>query len=185
MEYFTAFCVLIFLGVTLYMDIIGLILGKDFRGALGTVPFMLLSYMVLGMLFNVSMWYKLSGATKYAIYITLAGLSVTLVVNVVFMPLFSYWASVAAHLLSCVVMLVYSVMLGNKHHHIPYRWGRICRYIACGIVLFALSVVLQQLLGLGQMSLLKLGINTVLVLVYMGFVYKMIKNNIHYEGKDC
>jgi hypothetical protein len=28
MEYFTAFCVLIFLGVTLYMDIIGLILGK-------------------------------------------------------------------------------------------------------------------------------------------------------------
>ena len=36
MEYFTAFCVLIFLGITLYMGIIGLILGKDFRGALGT-----------------------------------------------------------------------------------------------------------------------------------------------------
>ena len=185
MEYFTAFCVLIFLGVTLYMDIIGLILGKDFRGALGTVPFMLLSYMVLGMLFNVSMWYKLSGATKYAINITLAGLAVTLVVNVAFMPLFSYWASVAAHLLSCVVMLLYSVWLGNRHYYIPYRWGRICRYIVCGIALFALSVVLQQMFGLGQMSLLKLGVNTVLVLAYMVFVYKMIKNDIHYESKDC
>ena len=159
--------------------------AEPFFFARGTVPFMLLSYMVLGMLFNVSMWYKLSGATKYAINITLAGLAVTLVVNVAFMPLFSYWASVAAHLLSCVVMLLYSVWLGNRHYYIPYRWGRICRYIVCGIALFALSVVLQQMFGLGQMSLLKLGVNTVLVLGYMAFVYKMIKNDIHYESKDC
>ncbi len=185
LEYFTAFCVLIFLGVTLYMDIIGLILGKDFRGALGTVPFMLLSYMILGMLFNVSMWYKLSGATRYAINITLAGLAVTVAVNVVFMPLFSYWASVAAHLLSCLVMLLYSVWLGNRHYYIPYRWGRICGYIFCGLGLFAVSAVLQGVAGFGEMSLAKLGINTVLILAYMAFVYKMIKNNTCYESEDC
>lgn len=173
MEYFTAFCVLIFLGVTLYMDIIGLILGKDFRGALGTVPFMLLSYMLLGMLFNVSMWYKLSGQTKYAISITLAGLAVTVAVNVAFMPLFSYWASVAAHVLSCMVMLCYSVWLGNRHYYIPYRWGRICRYMLCGGVLFALSVVLQNVLGLEGSFALKLGMNTLLLLVYLWFVVGM------------
>ena len=173
MEYFTAFCVLIFLGVTLYMDIIGLILGKDFRGALGTVPFMLLSYMLLGMLFNVSMWYKLSGQTKYAISITLAGLAVTVVVNVAFMPLFSYWASVAAHVLSCMIMLCYSVWLGNRHYYIPYKWGRICRYILCGGVLFALSVVLQNIFGLEGSLALKLGMNTLLLLVYLWFVVRM------------
>lgn len=170
MEYFTAFCVLIFLGVTLYMDIIGLILGKDFRGALGTVPFMLISYMLLGMLFNVSMWYKLSGETRYAINITLAGLAITVLVNVAFMPLFSYWASVAAHVASCLVMLLYSVRLGNRHYYIPYRWGRICRYIGCGLVLFAVSVALQQIPGIQEHFFAKMGVNTLLLLGYMAFV---------------
>lgn len=175
MEYFTAFCVLIFLGITLYMDIIGLVLGKDFRGALGTVPFMLISYMLLGMLFNVSMWYKLSGATKYAINITLAGLAVTVAVNVAFMPFFSYWASVAAHVLSCMVMLFYSVWLGNRHYYIPYRWGRICSYIGCGLVLFAISALMLQADAIRDSLLLKLGINTILLLSYMAFVFRKFK----------
>lgn len=173
MEYFTAFCVLIFLGVTLYMDIIGLILGKDFRGALGTVPFMLISYMLLGMLFNVSMWYKLSGETRYAINITLAGLAVTVAVNVAFMPLFSYWASVAAHVLSCLVMLLYSVWLGNRHYYIPYNWHRICRYVTVGVLLFAVSVILQNVPGIENFLVVKLGINTVLILIYMAYVLRV------------
>ena len=173
MEYFTAFCVLIFLGVTLYMDIIGLILGADFRGALGTVPFMLFSYMLLGMLFNVSMWYKLNGETKYAINITLAGLAVTVAVNVLFMPLFSYWASVAAHVLSCLVMLLYSVWLGNRRNYIPYRWNRICRYMLYGGVLFGVSVLLQKVLDLDSAIVPKLGVNTLLLLVYVWLVVSM------------
>ena len=55
MEYFTAFCGLVLLGVVAYIDIISLFLGRDFRVGVGVVPIMLLSYMLLGMLFNVSM----------------------------------------------------------------------------------------------------------------------------------
>ena len=172
MEYFTAFCVFIFLGVTMYMDIIGLILGKDFRGAIGTVPFMLISYMILGMLFNVSMWYKLSGETKYAINITLAGLAVTVAVNIAFMPLFSYWASVAAHVLSGLAMLLLSVWLGNRHYYIPYNWKKICGYILCGLVLFGVSLLLQNILGLEDSMWIKLGVNTVLLCGYMAYVAK-------------
>ena len=172
MEYFTAFCVFIFLGVTMYMDIIGLILGKDFRGAIGTVPFMLISYMILGMLFNVSMWYKLSGETKYAINITLTGLAVTVAVNIAFMPLFSYWASVAAHVLSGLAMLLLSVWLGNRHYYIPYNWKKICGYILCGLVLFGVSLLLQNILGLEDSMWIKLGVNTVLLCGYMAYVAK-------------
>ena len=172
MEYFTAFCVFIFLGVTMYMDIIGLILGKDFRGAIGTVPFMLISYMILGMLFNVYMWYKLSGETKYAINITLTGLAVTVAVNIAFMPLFSYWASVAAHVLSGIAMLLLSVWLGNRHYYIPYNWKKICGYILCGLVLFGVSLLLQNILGLEDSMWAKLGVNTVLLCGYMGYVAK-------------
>ena len=174
MEYFVAFCMLIFLGVTLYIDLIGLILGKDFRGAMGTVPFMLISYMLLGMLFNVSMWYKLSGQTKYAINITLAGLAVTAAVNILFMPLFSYWASVAAHLLSVMVMLLYSLRLGNKYYPIPYRWHRIMANIALGVLLMLLAqgadYCLERLAGELPMAL-KLALNTLFIAAYMLFCY--------------
>ena len=88
-EYFTAFCGLVFLGVILYIDIIALILGPQFRSAVGVVPVMLLSYMILGMLFNVSMWYNLSGKTNMAIWITLSGLAVTAAVSILFMPKYS------------------------------------------------------------------------------------------------
>ncbi len=125
MEWFTAFCGLVLLGVVGYIDIISLFLGKDFRVGIGVVPIMLLSYMLLGMLFNVSMWYKLSGKTQMAIWITLAGLLVTTVINVVFMPHYSYWASAFGHLASYLVMFILSAWLGSKYYPIPYKWKHI------------------------------------------------------------
>ena len=145
MEWFTAFCGLIFLGVILYIDVISLILGRDFREGVGVVPIMLFSYMLLGMLFNVSMWYKLSGKTSMAIYITLAGLVVTLIVNVIFMAMYSYWASAFGHLASYLVMFIVSAVLGAKYYPIPYRWGKIIGSIVLMGVAYLLSLGADQL----------------------------------------
>ena len=59
------------------------------------------------------------------IWITLAGLAVTAVVIVLFMPKYSYWAAAYGHLASYVVMFVLSAVLGAKYYPIPYRWGRL------------------------------------------------------------
>lgn len=174
MEYFVAFCMLIFLGVVLYIDVIGLILGGDFRGALGTVPFMLFSYMILGVLFNVSMWYKLSGQTKFAIIITLLGLVVTAVVNILLMPYLSYWASVYARVLSVLVMLIYSVYLGNKYYPIPYRWRVICKYVAVAVALYGVSMLFRTLLSNAHIVVILL-INTLLLACYLVFWLKESK----------
>lgn len=171
MEYFVAFCMLIFLGIVLYMDVLGLILGKNFRGALGTIPVILLSYMVLGVLFNVSMWYKLSGKTKYAITITLLGLAVTIVGNLMFMPRFSYWASVWVHLASCLAMLLYSAYLGKKYYPIPYRWRKISGYVAVGIIVYAVAMLFEQIAGYSSL-VLKLLINTVFIALYIVYVLR-------------
>lgn len=182
MEYFVAFCMFIFLGVLLYMDLLGLILGRDFRGALGTVPFMLFSYMLLGILFNVSMWYKLSGHTKFAVNITLSGLAVTAVINMTLMPYFSYWASVAAHLLSALVMLLYSLRLGNKYYPVPYRWRRIMEYIAAAIVIL-LAVKGAVFVATDTADLapawnwtIRMGLGTAGIVAYAAFVYFKNRN---------
>ncbi len=186
MEYFVAFCMLIFVGIISYMDIIGLILGRDFRIGLGTVPPMLLSYMILGILFNVSMWYKLSGQTRYAINITISGLIVTASVNIIFMPYFSYWASVWAHLLSGMVMLLYSLWLGNRHYPIPYNWRRICSYVAAGLVAYALFYLFDKIvveaIPWADPVVARLVAGTLLVLLYMGYV--VIKNRVLLSGRS-
>lgn len=185
MEYFTAFCGLVFLGVILYIDVISLILGRDFRAGIGIVPIMLLSYMLLGMLFNVSMWYKLSGKTSMAIYITLSGLIVTLVVNVVFMPRYSYWAAAFAHLASYAVMFAISAVLGQRHYPIPYRWGRLLLiFIGMGCI-YGISLISGKFLfagadfGSGLSSMvLKLVFNTFLICLYCAFAWLVL----HHRG---
>ena len=174
-EYFTAFCGLVFLGVILYIDIIALILGPQFRSAVGVVPVMLLSYMILGMLFNVSMWYKLSGKTNMAIWITLAGLVVTAIVIVLFMPKYSYWAAAYGHLASYIVMFALSSILGAKYYPIPYRWGRLAGIVGLMFAVYGASVFVDAkcfadtAIGEASMGVVstKLGLHTVFVIIYM------------------
>jgi len=171
MEYFTVFCGLVLLGVVAYIDIISLFLGRDFRVGVGVVPVMLLSYMLLGMLFNVSMWYKLSGRTNMAIWITLAGLAVTTVVNIVFMPRYSYWASAFAHLASYLVMFILSAWLGSKYYPIPYNWKRILAFfLLMGVCYAGIALSGARI----EPMWLRLGVNTVIIGLYGLAAWKML-----------
>ena len=182
-EYFTAFCGLIFLGVILYIDIIALILGPQFRDAVGIVPIMLLSYMLLGMLFNVSMWYKLSGKTNVAIWITLSGLIVTALVIILFMPKYSYWAAAYGHLASYIVMFVISAVLGAKYYPIPYRWGRLLMIFVFMGAAYCASLLIDSMFFSGfniatasaGQAAAKLGIHTLLILAYLVGAWKLIR----------
>lgn len=185
MNYFVAFCMLGFLVVMLYMDEIGLIIGKNFRAGLSIAPIMLMAYAVMGILFNVDMWYKLSNKTQYAIYVTLAGLGVTILVNVLFMPKYSYHAAAWGHLASYTTMLVVSTLLGRKYYKIPYNWGKIIILIALALTIYAISTFLPEM-GMW----LKIAVHTVLIIIYVAIVgaYFILehkhKSSIQNESKN-
>ena len=174
MSYFVAFCMFGFLVVTLYLDEIGLIVGRNFREGLAITPIMLMAYVLLGMQFNISMWYKLSGKTNYAVWITLAGLVVTVLINVLFMPRYSYHAAAWAHIASYLVMMIISLVLGNKYYPIPYNWKKIIIAIVYALAIYGVSLLLPE------MSLWpKMGVHTLLMLAYlvpMGFYLYKTRN---------
>ena len=137
---------------------------------------MLLSYMLLGMLFNVSMWYKLSGRTTMAIWITLSGLIVTAVVNIVFMPRYSYWASAFGHLASYFTMLVICVLLGAKYNPYPYKWGRILLiFVAMGLVYGASTFLGGRFFSAPGIHWGQMGINTLLIVAYAAFCWMFLR----------
>jgi len=160
-----------------------LILGKDFRGGIGIVPVMMLSYMLLGMLFNVSMWYKLSEKTNMAIWITLSGLMVTAAINIVFMPRYSYWAAAFGHLASYLVMFVISVSLGTKYYPIPYNWKRIFSIGAIMALIFVVSLSIDRTIfpdiAIGASSSMKivfmLIVHSALLFMYACICYLLLK----------
>lgn len=173
MEHFTAFGMLIFLGIIFYIDILQYLIGRDFREGLSIVPIMLFSYLLLGISFNVSMWYKLSGKTKYAIIITACGLPVTLVINILFMPIFSYQAAAWAHFFSYLAMLAVSIYLGNKHYPIPYKWNKIATYIIYGLAMYALILIIPN-----NNLYIKYISRTLLILIYILTYLKIEKISI-------
>ncbi len=166
LDYFTAFCMFGFVLLMLFMDEIGLILGKDFRVGLDITPIMLMAYIITGILFNVNIWYKLSEKTGYAVWITLAGLVVTVVINVIFMPRYSYHAAAWGHVASYLTMLVLTAWLGRRHYPIPYHWGVVFLLVGAGLGVWGLSLLLPEM-GLWT----KIFIHLLFVLLYIAAAF--------------
>ena len=175
MKYFSAFCIFIFLALTTNIDILSLILGRDFRSGADIVPIMLMAYVLLGVSFNLSMCFKLSEKTHYIIYITLFGLAITLVVNLIFMPMFGYYAAAWGHLLSYLGMVILSAWLGRKVYPIPYSWARMLTYLAVGLLLyFGYRFTEGYLNG----TFLKMLLSAVCLLAYLVFFLKKERINL-------
>jgi len=173
MNHFTAFCMVIFLFVLFYIDAIGLLIGKDFRAGIEIVPIMLGAYVLLGITFNLSMWYKLSGKTNFAIYITSTGLLITLVINLVFMPKYGYHAAAWGHFFSYFVMAILSAWLGKKYYPIPYNWQKILTYLLVGVALYFISRAIPF-----PNLWLKWTVSTLLLLGYIAFWFRWEKINL-------
>ncbi|MDR0415079.1 MAG: polysaccharide biosynthesis C-terminal domain-containing protein [Prevotellaceae bacterium] len=168
MKYFVICAVFIFLLVSLNIDIFAYFTGKDFREGAAIVPVMLFANLLLGVVFNLSMWYKLSEKTKYAVYITLSGMLVTALVNVAFIPRYGYHAAAWAHFFSYAVMVAVSYAMGQKFYPIRYDLKSIGFYIFAGLGIYAIFALCRSL-GWGLAP--KLLLATVLLLAYLAVAF--------------
>jgi O-antigen/teichoic acid export membrane protein len=170
MKYFTIFCVVIFLSINFYSDILQYILGRDFRIGMNVLPIMLFAYMLSGINQNVSMWYKLASKTGIALVVTFAGLLVTVVVNLLFMPTYSYMAAAWGHVASYSTMIFISWQLSKRYYKIPYRWTTILLYVMSGLALLGVSKLIET-----SSVPLNLTLNTVLLALFVLFIVKKEK----------
>ena len=125
MNYFIGFLCLVFLGVTMNIDILKyFIQNETYWEGLGVVPILLVANIFLGIYYNQSIWYKLSNKTKFGALISITGAILTIVLNVVFIPKYGYWASAWATLAVYGFQMVLSYILGQRHYPIPYNLGK-------------------------------------------------------------
>jgi len=128
MKYFVIACSFIFLTVMLFIDVVMLFVGEEFREGAKIVPILLLANLCLGIFFNLSIWYKLTGLTKYGAYIAIFGAIITLILNYIWIPIYGYEGSAWATLICYFSMTVISYIVGQKKYPINYDLKRMWGY---------------------------------------------------------
>ena len=139
MTYFILFGLAIFLGVMLNIDIIKHFVGRKFYPGIGIVPILLLANLFLGIIFNLSIWYKLNNMTKYGAYIATFGALVTITSNLVLIPKIGYAGAAWATLICYFLMMLLSYFWGQKYFYVEYEIPKIVGYFTFAMALFFLS----------------------------------------------
>lgn len=168
-KYFLIFGFLIFLFTIGYMDIIKFLIPKNYHEGLKIVPIVMLGELFFGLYFNLSLWYKLTDKTKWGAYLSIMGFVIALIVQVAFIPTFSYMACAWAAFFANLVMMVVSYFLGQKHYPIPYNLKTAILFTSIAMLLFAGMQITHTLI---DSVWLRLGINSVLVGIYALIVIK-------------
>jgi O-antigen/teichoic acid export membrane protein len=171
MKFFVILVCGIFLFVMMYIDVLKyFIQDPTMWVGLKVVPILLFANMFLGIYYNLSIWYKLSTNTRSGAYITLIGAAITLVVNYVFIPRFSYMASAWATFLCYGSMMVISYFWGQKVYPVPYAWRKLVAYMVIVTLLYFVD------LGLGRISgnlVYRLAVGTALMAGFAVFILRV------------
>jgi len=174
MKYFVIFCLFLFLATSLNLDWIKLFIGPNFRSGLNVVPILLMANLCLGVVYNLAIWYKLNGQTKYGAIIAIVGAIITIVVNVIFVPHYSYVASAWATLAAYSGMMVLSYVLGQKYFPIKYNIKAITVYTLIALGFYFISLTYNGM----ENVILKVILNNLFVAFFVFILYKLEFSNI-------
>ena len=168
MKYFVIFGLLIFIGMILFLDIITLIISSGYHEGLKVVPTILMANLFFGIYFTLSLWYKLKDMTRYGAYISLTGAAITLLINVLLLPVIGYTGSAIAVFFGYLSMVVFSYILGQKYYPVPYDLKRIGLYFGLALIIYAASFATSYLPGAA-----KYFANVLLLLVFLYSIWRL------------
>lgn len=174
MKYFVIFCLLIFLGTLMNLDWIKYLVDEPYWEGLKVVPILLLANLCLGVVYNLAIWYKLSGQTKYGAIISVFGAIITVLVNLIFVPKYSYVACAWATLAAYAGMMVLSYILGQKNYPIKYNIRAIAVYATLTFALYGVSRSYASI----DNTALRVFLNNLLIVLFVWVIYKLEINNL-------
>lgn len=183
MDYFIILMCVAVVGLVVNIDILKYFIeGKNLEeqalywSGLKIVPILSLGYIFLGIYMNLSIWYKLSDQTRFGLYISGIGAMITIFLNLIYIPEYSYVASAWITLLAYFVMMVLSYLLGQKNYPIPYHIKKnICYIGAAALLSYFCFYVLNRDLIIGNVILLTFIVATIFI-EKKNFINQISKN---------
>lgn len=176
MKLFVITICVMFLIVSLYLDIWKQFIRNPHMWiGLKVVPILLLANMFLGIYYNLSIWYKLSNRTMAGAWITAIGAVITLIINAVFIPYYSYMACAWATFACYGSMMVISFIWGQRVYPVPYAWKKLVAYMLIVIILYFIQ---QGMMLIYHRTWFSLVIGSGLLLLFLRFLSIVEKKEI-------
>lgn len=167
MKYFVIFSMVIFLGVMFYLDILKYFIDSRYFGGLKVVPVIMIAEFFFGIFFNLSLWYKLTDRTIWGTWLSLIGLAVTILLNVILVPRYGYMGCAWAALGCYGTMMIASYITGRIKYPIGYNVPRLASYFFTALALYGISVLITT-----DSMWLNFAIRTVLLAIYCMIVIR-------------
>lgn len=175
MDYFIIVVSVIFLVTMLYLDDIILPLmvrNKEYWQGKGVIPVLMLANLFLGVYFNLSIWYKLTGKTSWGAWLSFIGAVITLALNFWWIPLssdhliYGYYGSAWATFICYGSMMVLSYLIGQLYFPVNYNLKKFAGYLGLAVILYVISIFVVP-----HQLILRLGFRTILLLIFLAIAY--------------
>ncbi|HNR74851.1 MAG TPA: oligosaccharide flippase family protein [Cyclobacteriaceae bacterium] len=171
-HFFVIACCVVWLGISINLDILKYIIGENFWLGLNIVPVLLLAYLFLGLYYNFSVWFKLTDKTHYGTFITIIGALITVVANYFLIPVAGFMGSALAALACYASMAIICFGLGQKYYPIPYWVLRDVGYI---VFTGALISLLNKIKFESQWA--ATGFHAGVIIIFIALIYWIEKKN--------
>lgn len=172
-KWFTIACIALWVFVSVNLEWIQLIIGENYRVGIVVVPILLLANLFIGVYGNISIWYKLTDNTVIGTWITLGGMTLTIILNVLLIPVLGYVGCAITFTISAFLMTAACYYLGQKKFPVPYKLKSILQYLALGGFFVSLGLWLET--GSFTLSIL---LKNALFVIFIGILYYSEKKNI-------
>ena len=142
-------------------EIAQLVFGANspYLEGLSIVPVLLGSGFVMGIFYNLSIWYKLTDNTAIGAIISIFGAMLTILLNISLIPMLGFMGSAWASFISWLFLSLVNYFIGKRYYPIRYKLskgGFYSIYAALATVMIVnleLSLLRRYGLGIGLVSL--------------------------------
>ena len=137
MHYFVVFNIFVMVAVALNMNLLSdlFLQQEEYKGALYVLPLLLLAKLFYGIYVNLSVWFKIKDKTIYGTYYALAGTLITLIGNILLIPILGFYGSTITSLLCYIVMCSLCYFKGKKEFPVPYKLKPLIIYLLLGLAI--------------------------------------------------
>jgi len=162
MKYFVVVGLLVFLGVTFYIDIIKYMVEEKYFAGLPVVPIVLMGELFFAVYYNLSLWYKLTDKTYWGTIFSSTGFILIIVLNFLFIPKYGYMACAWASFAGNGLIMLLSYFVGQKYYPIKYDFKSLFLYLGVAMLLYSIAVLTPV-----ENLWLRLGFRTILISIYI------------------
>jgi O-antigen/teichoic acid export membrane protein len=158
------------------MEIFQYFVSAPYRIGLDIVPILLIANLFLGLYYNVATWYKLADKTRFGAYIAVIGAIITIIGNLLLIPIMGYVGAAWATLACYVTMVVVCYLWGQKHYPIPYPVFKILFYIAAALIVYALYSMVYPFIQ--PLTIVSFSVSFLFLGLYLGGIWKIEGNHL-------